>query len=215
MMREDDERDDNEVRVDIAAVDDTAPRESEEALALEFAGRHATDLRFVAPWGKWFVWDGAVWREDTRRQVFTLARQLCREYARASDKKGRDLASAKMRAAVVALASEDADLVATDQWDTDPFLLNTPAEVVDRTGTPRAAQPGDYMRMTTSIAPARVRADGSLGCPRWIEFLNQIFNNDAELVSYIQRVLGYALTGEVSEQELYFLHGWDRMEKGY
>jgi hypothetical protein len=33
-----------------------APNNSDEALALRFAERHANDLRFVAAWGKWLSW---------------------------------------------------------------------------------------------------------------------------------------------------------------
>src|SRR5215471_4962786 len=104
---------------DTAPVDDTAPEFSEEAIALEFATRHADSLRYVAQWGKWFVWNGACWREDRKRKVFTLARVLCREIARSVNKGNarKTIASAKTRAAVVALAGEDSRLVAgADQW---------------------------------------------------------------------------------------------------
>src|SRR5262245_37985025 len=132
---------------DTAPVADTAPQFSEEAIALDFAARHADSLRYVAKWGKWFVWDGACWREDTKRRVFTLARALCRETARSANKGGKTIASAKTRAAVVALAGEDSRLVATvDQWDTDPWLLNTPGGVLDlRTGIMREHRATDYM----------------------------------------------------------------------
>jgi D5 N terminal like len=49
---------------------------SDEALALRFADLHADEMRFVAAWGKWLTFDGAVWSfDDTERPV--------------NDKKGR------------------------------------------------------------------------------------------------------------------------------
>ena len=122
----------------------TAPLHSEEALALAFAERHANTLRYVAEWGQWLIWDGTCWRMDETRQVFTLARELCREVAAKANKPNerKRIASAKTRAAVVSLASEDRRLAATiEQWDADPWLLNTPDGVVDlRTGKLREHQ---------------------------------------------------------------------------
>ncbi len=111
------------------AADDTAPLHSEEALALEFAERHADKLRYVEEWGRWYVWDGTCWRVDKTRKVFSLARQLCREVANMLNKGGerRRIASAKTRAAVVALAAEDHRLIATiEQWDADPGCSTLP-----------------------------------------------------------------------------------------
>jgi putative DNA primase/helicase len=187
---------------DTAPIADTAPAYSEEAIALEFATRHADSLRYVAKWAKWFIWDGACWREDTKRKVYTLARAICREFARRANKGGKAIASAKMRAAVVALSGEDSRLAAgIDQWDIDPWLLNTPRGVVDlRTGKMREHRADDYMTQITKVLP-----DGD--CPRWKRFLDEITVGDGELQRYLQRVSGYSLTGITREQELFFCWG--------
>ena len=57
------------------------PAFSDEALALQFAERHANDLRFVAAWNRWLVWDGKRWRFDDTLHAFNLARLICREAA--------------------------------------------------------------------------------------------------------------------------------------
>jgi putative DNA primase/helicase len=49
--------------------------------------------------------------------------------------------------------------------------------------------------------------DSGAECPRWLEFLDQIFGGDQELIDYMQKVLGYTLTGRVGEQCLFFLFG--------
>jgi hypothetical protein len=190
---------------------DNAPPFSEEAIAIDFANRHADGLRYVAKWNQWLRWDGTCWREDETRRVFTIARGICRETAitinKASERK--KIASAKTRAAVVSLAGEDPRLAATvDQWDTDPWLLNTPNGVVDlRTGKMREHRAEDYMTKQAAVSP-------SGDCPRWKEFMREITAGDKELEHYLQRVGGYCLTGVTREQELFFLYGTGNNGKG-
>jgi putative DNA primase/helicase len=183
---------------------DEAPRYSEEALALEFAKRHVDRLRYVAKWTQWFIWDGSCWRMDETRKVFTLARDLCREVAIGVNKPAerKRIACAKTRAAVVSLAGEDRRLVATiDQWDTDPWLLNTPGGVVDlRTGEMREHRADDYMTKLTAVAPGGE-------CPLWQKFMTEVTGRDTNLQNYLKRVAGYCLTGVTSEQELFFCYG--------
>jgi putative DNA primase/helicase len=190
---------------------DSAPPCSEEAIALDFAARHADGLRYVAKWGQWFMWEGTCWREDDKRRVFTLARGLCREAApllnSASDR--RKIASAKTRAAVVSLTGEDERIAASvDQWDVDPWLLNTPRGVVDlRGGDMREHRPGDYMTRQAAVSPGG-------DCPRWQKFMSEVTGGDGELQGYLQRIAGYCLTGVTREQELYFLYGTGNNGKG-
>lgn len=192
-----------------------APPYSEEALALAFAERHADTLRHVAAWNRWFVWDGTCWRRDETRQAFTLARKIGRETAAKSPAGERKrLASAKTRAAVVSLAGEDPRLVATtEQWDADPWLLNTPDGVVDlRTGKMREHRAADYMTMQTTVSPSP--APARMSRPRWMTFLQEVTDGDEALQSYLQRVSGYCLTGVTTEHQLFFFHGSGRNGKG-
>jgi putative DNA primase/helicase len=183
---------------------DTAPLNSEEAFALEFAARHAHELRYVAKWGQWLIWDGSCWHADETRKVFSLARALCRESAAKLNKGNtrRTIASAKTRAAVVNLAGEDRRLAATiDQWDANRWLLNTPGGVIDlRTGKLRPHRPEDYMTKITAFTPGG-------DCPEWKAFITKVTGGETELASFLQRIFGYALTGSVEEHALFFLYG--------
>jgi putative DNA primase/helicase len=179
------------------------PAFSEDALALEFAERYADDLRYVAEWSKWFRWDGKRWAPDKTRHIFDLARKICRKSAaQCNDKSNKGLASAKAVAAVERLAQCDRQLAATiDQWDADPWLLNTPGGVVDlKTGRVRHASPTDFMTKITAAAPGGP-------CPIWRKFLQRVTDGDEQLISYLQRVTGYALTGLTIEHVLLFLYG--------
>jgi putative DNA primase/helicase len=184
--------------------DHSAPPFSEEALALNFAALHAADMRYVAKWNKWFRWDGARWKEDDTRMVFSLSRSVCREAASRINrpKEAKAIATAKTRAAVISLAGEDRRLAATmDQWDSDPWLLNTPGGIVDlKTGAILAAAPEKYMTKITAVAPGG-------DCPLWHSFLKTVTGNDEELEKYLQRVGGYSLTGTIDEHAMFFNHG--------
>ena len=182
------------------------PSFSDDALALRFADRHANELRYVAAWGRWLRWDGTRWSFDETLTAFDLARTICREAAAECNKPkiAGLIASAKTVAAVERLAKADRRHAATvDQWDADPWLLNTPGGVVDlRTGKMRPQKPDDYITKITGIAPA-----ASCPIPAWLAFLNRVHGGDAELMAFMQRLTGYALTGRTTEHALAFLYG--------
>jgi putative DNA primase/helicase len=188
------------------AEDARPPEFSDEALALRFAERHAADLRFVAAFGRWHEYDDVRWRADDTLHAFDQARHVCREAANECAKRrvAVSLASAKTVAAVERLARSDRRLAAIpDQWDVDAWLLNTPGGVIDlRTGEVRRHRAADYMTKMTGVA-----ADASCQISTWRKFLDRIFGGDPELIAFMRRVAGYALTGTTSEHALFFLYG--------
>ena len=119
------------------------------------------------------------------------------------------VASAKTVAAVERLAKADRRLAATiDQWDVDPWLLNTPAGILDlQTDEMRPARIDDYATKITAIGPGGQ-------CPTWQRFLRRVTNDDQELIAFLSRVCGYALTGITREQALFFLYGTGGNGKG-
>jgi len=183
------------------------PAFSDEALALGFAELHANNLRYVAAWSKWLAFDGARWQFDETMAAYSLVRKVCRAAAGQCNNKPKlasALASAKTVAAVASLSRSDRRLAATtDQWDRDPWLLNTPGGVVDlRTGKRRSHQPPDYMTKITAVA-----SDCKCPTPTWVAFLDRVTGGDAELIAFLQRMAGYALTGSTQEHALFFMHG--------
>ena len=148
------------------------PEYSDDALALRFADLHADDLRYVAVWNRWLIWDRTCWRFDDTLATYSLVRRVCREAAARcnTDKIAAALASAKTVAAVANLARSDRRLAATvDQWDIDPWSLNTPDGVIDlRSGIQRAHRAVDYMTKIAAVSP-----DGNGGTPTWLAFLGK------------------------------------------
>jgi putative DNA primase/helicase len=195
----------------------SSPPTTEDALGLAFAKVHANALRYVAMWSRWLRWDSKRWYMDETLSVFDLVRKQCREArkalpADASEKLHAILASASTVAAVERLAKSDRRLAATvDQWDRDPDLLNTTAGIIDlRTGALRPHAFGDYLTKITAVAPASPGTD----CPLWRAFLNRIMGGDPELIGFLQRVAGYALTGSTVEHALFFCYGGGGNGKG-
>ncbi|MDA0990304.1 MAG: phage/plasmid primase, P4 family [Verrucomicrobia bacterium] len=176
---------------------------SEDDLADRFSTEYADRLKFCHDWGKWLEWTGTFWQIDRTTKVYDMAREICRQAAaQCNQGSGKQLASARTIAAVERLARSDRrHATIADQWDADPFALNTPGGVVDlRTGAMRANQPEDHCTKITAVAP-----DGD--CPLWREFMARISGENMELTTFLQKAMGYALTGSIREHALFFGHG--------
>jgi len=177
---------------------------TEDALALSFTRRYHRDWRYVSGWGKWLVWDGQRWRTEDTLAATDLIRSVCRQTAVRADnpKVAAKLASAGTVGGVERLARADRRHAATtDEWDADTWLLNTPGGVVDlKTGRMRPHERADRMTKITTATP-------SGDCPTWRQFIDEVTGGDKELQSYLQRMVGYALTGSTQEHALFFLYG--------
>lgn len=202
--------------------DDLPDLYSEDNAALAFSALFADDLRYVAPWGRWMVWRGQRWQEENTLHVFDLARKVCRSVAAQARTDMTNITTEAQRRAVVSryglastvaaierLAKADRRHAATiEQWDADLWALNTPAGVVDlRTGDARPGDRGAHMTKITTVAPGG-------GCPAWLQFLHTATDGDAELIGFLQRMAGYALTGSTRDHALFFVYGTGGNGKG-
>jgi len=181
-----------------------SPAFSDEALALKFAERHGDDLRYVVEWNQWIEWDGTRWAQDRTLKTFSRSRDICRSAASECNEKAtaKKIASAGKVYATERLARSDQTLAATtDQWDRENFLLNTPNGTVDlTTGLLNEHRRQDYLTKMTAVGPQE-------GCPNWHKFLDRTFDGNIDSQKFIQRVVGYALTGDVSEQAMFCCWG--------
>jgi putative DNA primase/helicase len=104
--------------------------------------------------------------------------------------------------AMVALTRSEVPVL-PEQLDRAPWLLNCPNGTLElRTGILREHRRED---MLTKLCPTEYNPDAA--CPAWERLLDGIFDRDAELIGFVQRLLGYALTGDVREQVLPIFHG--------
>ena len=87
--------------------------------------------------------------------------------------------------------------------DADPWLLSTETFTIDlRTGR---SHEHDARDLLTKIAPVAAKAGST--CPLFEKFLTRITAGNRELAAYIQKAVGYTLTGIASERVLFFVHG--------
>lgn len=185
--------------------------------AERFAAQHGGQVRYVAAWRKWLVWNGSRWQPDETGEVMRLAKRTARsiytEAAQADDAdRQRKIAgwahqsqsAARLDAMLKLAASEQPLPVTVDSLDADPWLLNCENGTVDlRTGELRPHERGDLLTKTTGVEFPVAAAEPVL----WKQFLEQIFDGDAELIAFVQHFCGLALIGETLEHILAILHG--------
>jgi putative DNA primase/helicase len=177
---------------------------------------HGHDLRYCHAWGKWLVWDGKRWRKDDAGAVVEKTKKTVRAiYAEAAaepDKEQREALAKWARESerrhrimdLIALAQSEPDIpVAPPDLDADPFLLNCRNGTVDlRTGSLRPHRREDSI---TKIAP--VDYDPAARLNLWDRFLHTVTDGDSEMLSFLQRAVGYSLTGDTGEEKLFMPHG--------
>jgi hypothetical protein len=183
--------------------------------AERLVAQHGEDIRY-APWsGGWFVWDGQRWQRDRtgeiRRRVKTTVRQIIRTAADVEDPEARQRllvharrSEAKERLKAVEEVARDQDgmFVAADDLDSDPLMLNTPSGTVDlRTGELHQANRSDLITKMTAVGFRRGAA-----ATKWERFLRTVVP-DEEVRDFLQRAVGYSLTGETGEHVAFLLYG--------
>jgi putative DNA primase/helicase len=178
---------------------------SDEVLAQNFIDKHVADLRYTALWGQWLIWDDRRWAPDDRLATFSFVRHLCYEQARkAESRDAKNIASGGTVAAIERLARADQRIAVTvNEWDADPWLLNTPSGTVNlQTGEMRKHNPDDKLTKVTGAAP-----DLNCPIPLWTGLLATVTGGNSDLIAYLQRMAGYSLTGSTREHAMFFLYG--------
>lgn len=205
--------------------------------AERLADRHGVDLKYCAKLNGWHVWDGQRWQLDETGEVIRRALETVREYGKQAEKllkekteaaeketdlkKQAELADeVKAAEAMVKFARQSEnrarlEAMATlaqaqpgipalpDDFDSDPWLLNVANGTLDlRTGELQEHRRED---MITKLAP--VEYDPAAKCPRWETFLHEVMDGDGEMIRYLQKAVGYSMTGDTGEQVLFFLYG--------
>lgn len=179
----------------------------------------------------WIMWTGKFWRSDPTSEgaiatgfIDGLSRRIAAEAAAAtrlaaeeSDTEKRKSLMERAEALIKwAVQSENertiaaglkltkhALLIEYNTLNADPWLFNVQNGTVDcRTGKLRPHNPADLI---TFISP--VAYDPAATCPTWTRFLLEVFAGDADMVAFIQRAVGWSLTGVVKERALFFLYG--------
>lgn len=170
----------------------------------------------------WVIWSGQRWELDvtgeTERMAKMTVRTIYKEALQEPDEEKRDeltkfalqSESAHSIRAMLELAATEPEISLTpDGLDANPWLLNLQNGTMNlKTGELQPHKRSDYI---TKIAP--VVYDDSAEAPLWNKFLREVLNDDEELIAFLQRAIGYSMTGDIREHCLFFCYGQGRNGK--
>ena len=190
-------------------------------------------IRFCPQTRAWFVWDGHRWQANDglivqlakntvrtilkeRKHVLKLAErypenwEFLRPQADALHKWATHSEGDARIAAMIHLAKTDPRVsVKPEDFDTDPWLLDARNGTIDlRTGR---LHPHSPERLITRNTGQRYEPDAH--CDRWQIFLQQVFESRSTTIPFIQKAIGYTLTGETREECIFLLVGSGRNGK--
>ncbi|MDX6611632.1 MAG: putative primase/helicase [Blastocatellia bacterium] len=168
----------------------------------------------------WLVWDEQRWTIDRKGQAEVAAVRVARARQLAAgtlaesnadlDTRKRllswGLTSESMRKTLdtLRMAQVLSPFATTiDDFDQNPLLAATLNGTLELgTAKFRNSNPADNITLQLGAS-----YDGQADAPLWRQFLKDVFSKDEELISYIQRAVGYCLTGETKEQAFFLCHG--------
>jgi putative DNA primase/helicase len=206
-----------------SAVHTGAIKETDLGNARRLVERHHENIRYVSERKRWLIWEGSCWKPDADGAIHRLAHEtadaMFKEAARIEgddDARARAIKfalssqnAARLRAMVEVAATLDRVVLSESRLDANPWLLGVQNGVVDlKSGTFRPAVREDYITKTASVA-----FDAGVQCPKWLAFLDLVMAGDRELAAYLQRLIGYTLTGSVREEVAVLLYGTGRNGK--
>src|SRR5215213_6273154 len=184
--------------------------------AERLVAQHRDEIRYSRPADAWHVWNSTHWTDDGWALIEQRAKETVRKIYRevelaASDDEAKAIVDHARRSeaaprlsALVALArSEPGIPVDPIDFDTDPLLLNVRNGTIDL----RTGELGPHRRtdLISKIIPRDYDPDAR--CPRWERFISEVTNDRPALASFLQRAIGYSLTGETHERSVFIGYG--------
>ena len=187
-----------------------------------FARVYRGQFLYVWQLDKWFKWNGIIWDECVGGEVESAAKEISTMIATKAiemlksgneSNSSRRLFTHALKAqnnpqikSMIGLARSEPGMSENmaDQLNQDPDLLAVKNGIVNlKTGSLVTPDPKKLM---TKQCNASYQADAS--CPLWLNFLNEVFDHDQELIDSVQRLLGYTFTADVSEEILVICFGF-------
>jgi len=182
--------------------------------AQRFIHQHGSKVFYCRAEDTWYFWDGRVWKPDTHNQIEVFAQNTARSifeeikyiqdvgFKTALEKWGRG--SLNHARYVKMLKSASSHLpVSLERFDNDKELLGVGNGVIDlKTGE---LLPPRREYMISKLCS--VNYDPAAKCPRWIRFIEEIFAGNVDLIRFVKKMVGYWLTGIVSEKCFFILLG--------
>lgn len=180
-----------------------------------FVEKYKQEIRYNVDNRKWMVYNDQYWQIDVHNNIKNFAELVIEEMKyKAKAIEVEDIRKAALKnikrtlqsSGKVAMLKEAEHLdcipVTNSDFDQNDFYFNTRSGVVDLLNKKMLGHNADLM--LSKIAPFEISYDRP---QLWLKFLSEVFENDQEVIDYIQRVLGYAITGSMSERCMFVLIG--------
>ncbi|MEW4150061.1 phage/plasmid primase, P4 family [Bacillus thuringiensis] len=172
----------------------------------------------------WYFYDGKIWMIDQQGMMKKIADKVIEkmkeepvyvpegeneeEMTKALQKHLKSSRGSQKKTNMIK-ESEHLLPIQPHEFDCEPDLFNVQNGYLDlQTGK---LHEHDKTKFFTKVSS--VEYTDKMDCPLWMDFLHQIFDGDQQLIEYIQRAIGYSLSGSTEEQVMFILHGNGRNGK--
>jgi putative DNA primase/helicase len=164
--------------------------------------------------GQWLVWAGDRWRwddadivlglgQDTVRSMLVEAMAMKDDYRRKEYENHAVKSEGRARIDAMLYLSRPHLAVRPEDLDSDPALFNCANGTLNL--TTYELKPHDSSHLITKISPVEYQANAQ--CGHWLDFLRDITKGDQGLIDFLQRTVGYSMTGDTREHCLFMLYG--------
>ena len=181
-----------------------------------YAHLYGEDVRYDHSASRWLQWNHHRWAPDRDGQLWRWAVDAARWRGKQSfdlppgeerDKSLKHAASSESTGKIQAMFEQLKAIHPVahtgEGFDGNPWLSGYVDGVVDLlTGTLRPGRKEDLITLNTGIV-----FDPEAKCSRWLQFLEEVFEEKADIIAFMQRWAGYCLTGSVKEQAFMICHG--------
>ena len=223
------------VHIGTAAPDEEVPTEvirsftfDDTGNARRFISRFGHSVRYNYTAKKWMYYDGRRWATDDGGEAKRMADEVIEEARQGLDayldalspeddaedarkaylKHVRSMRSSRSKAAMLTEAQHQVE-VRNHDFDNNAYLLSTLNGTINLTTGDLLPHDRDDMISKLAACEYTDKTD----TPRWTTFLNEIFEDDQDLVRFVQKAVGYSMTGSTEEHCAFFCYGTGRNGK--
>ncbi|MCY6354347.1 DNA primase family protein [Clostridium sp. ZS2-4] len=173
-------------------------------------------ILYVNEWDHWLVYNKTRWEKDQFGQLERMAKSIIEEIREEGENEiDENKKKVKLKAVnrfgnmksikgmIASAASEEKVRISSETLDKDNYLINCKNATINlKKDISYKNTPENYITRMTNV-----NYTSGAPCPRWEKFIDEIMGGDKDLKEFIQRAIGYSLTGSTQEQKLFICYG--------
>ncbi len=174
---------------------------TELTIADAFTDKYKDKLKFNHTDEKWYIWDGKRWKKDDKKQIMQLIKIFIQN---TGTNKTRSFETKVHLEAILSLSKSNPNISSRNgDFDKDNYLVNLKNGTFNlRTNLLQPHNPNDVITKMIDIC-----YNSKSQCTNYEKFLATIFDNNIELIKFIQRILGLSHCGDNLEAKIFFSYG--------